>query len=241
MKKLFVTALWALITLHILGTPNLDSLASQASRAERINNADLYYNLGVDYYAAGEQGLANLYYLKALNLNSAHRAARANLDLSLRLSQDYKLYPQRLFLVRALFQGMDFLSVNRLAYISLLLLILSAACFVWLLYYNPDKERALPILSLIFFTLLCLIAFISLGTKSYAQRHNQQAVLISQSAKLLAPEAENTTPVMELHAGMIVTILETKDGYSTVRLPNGQTGRLNQAVLRRVVDTTTAR
>jgi len=40
-----------------------------------VQNADLYYNIGVGYWQTGQSGKANLYFLRALNLNSAHKAA----------------------------------------------------------------------------------------------------------------------------------------------------------------------
>lgn len=212
----------------------MDSLAMKINEAEKLNNPDLYYNLGIDYFSAGDLGMANLNYLKALNLNSAHTKARANLELCKRLSPDAKLYPQHLFLVRALLQGLDFLSINRAAYLSLLLLLLSGASLMWLLFYDPNKERALPSLVLILCVSLCIGSFIFLGVKSYRQRHNRLAVVVSPTVELMSLDS-TPKPILEVHSGLIVTVMEHNDKLLTVRLPNGQMGMLPVESLRLVI------
>jgi len=213
-----------------------DSLQQATTKAESTPNADLFYNLGVDYFTLGDVGHANLYYLKALNLNSAHKQARANLDTSIRLGQDAKLYPQHLFLVRALFQFSDFLSVQRLAVLALIFLLLSALAFIWLLFYDSEKERALPILILSFVLLLSISSFVALGIKSYRQTHNPEAVIIAQRSDLFPAQGTSTNPVMELHAGLIVHVIEVKPDFWTVRLPNGEMGKISAKQLKKVRD-----
>jgi tetratricopeptide (TPR) repeat protein len=233
--KCFAFLLLIFVSVCLPISAQMDSLSKQiTSPGEEIHNADFYYNKGVDYFASGNSGYANLYFLKALRLDTAHKHARANLDLAIRMSPDNKLYPERLFLVRALFQILDFLSVNRLALLSLVLLFLSALSFVWLLFYDPDKERALPILCFALLCLFCVSSFILLGMKSYKQKHNQLAVLIASSAQLLPLSDTGSDPVADIHAGLIVTILESKDEFVLVRLPNGQTGRLPASTIAKV-------
>jgi len=201
-----------------------DSLQQAIKLAAKSRNADLFYNLGVDYFSLGERGKANLYFLRALNINSAHKYARANLETSIRLGLDARLYPEHLFLVRVLLQGLDFFSVQRLALLSLILFLGSALSLIWLLYYDPDKERALPILVLALFLLLTLSSFTALGIKSYQQRHNTQAVLISSSSPFYPPQG--STALFDVHSGMIVKVLNDRGKFWLVRLPDGQSGRL---------------
>ena len=211
-----------------------DSLQRAITLAAKSHNADLLYNIGVDFFSMGERGMANLYFLKALNINSAHKFARANLDTSIRLGLDARHYPEHLFLVRALMQTLDFFSVNRLALLSLFLLLGAALSLIWLLQYDPEKERALPILVLALFALLALASFTALGIKSYQQKHNSLAVLISSSSPFYAPQGNSA--LWELHSGMIVKVLNDRGKYWLVRLPDGQTGRLQGDHLQKVLD-----
>ncbi len=210
-----------------------DSLQQAIHRAEKSPNADLCYNLGVDFFTLGDVGQANLYFLRALNINSAHKYARANLDISTRLGQDAKLYPEHLFLVRVLLQTLDFFSVNRLAILSLIFLLGSALAFIWLLFYNPDKERALPILVLALLLLLTVSSFAALGIKSFQQKHDSRAVVVAALSPFYPPKGNSA--LFEVHAGLVLKVLNARGSYWLVRLPDGQTGRLKAADLQKVL------
>lgn len=229
---LLITTLMLCCSLPLVGIADSTSTHTVKEKQEP-HNADYYYNQAVRYFDSGNQAYANLYYLKALNLDSAHKQARANLELSIRLSADSKLYPQHKFLVNATYRMLWFFSVNRLAIISLILLLLASLCLAWLLFYDPDKERALPLLSFIALCLMCLGSFTLLGFKSYQQRNNKLGVLISPTEQLLS--GSSTAAISEVHAGLIVTILDIKDDYYLLRLPDGQSGRLPRHAVARVL------
>ncbi len=234
MNKILLSLLTLLLLSCVLSAQANSISTSVPAKSKDIHNADFYYNKGVDYYAAGNQGLANLYYLKALNLDTAHKFARSNLELSQHLSTDSKLYPQRRFLVRVLMQVLDFFSVNRLAIIALLLLFCSVAALAWLLFYDPDEERALPLLVFVLLFAMCLGSFTLLGFKSYHQTHNKLAVLITATEQLMPAQGISKKSIMEVHEGLIITMITSKDGLSTVRLPNGQLGKLPTKSLAKV-------
>lgn len=232
MMNKFTVLLLILFTLGKCLHAQPETLMQQANAADKRNNADSYYDLGVDFYAAGLHGFANLYWLKTLNLNSAHRQARANLELSQRLSPDYALYPPQAFLVRVIYHFLNFFSVNRLAVLSLVLLFLSGLAFTWLLNFDPDKERALPIIVLGIMLLITLCNFTALGIKSYQQKHNHQAVVIVPHTSLMASDGH--TEVLEIHAGLVLKLMKQDGQQWLVRLPNGQTGKVNADTIRRV-------
>ena len=210
-----------------------DSLDRVINEAEQKKNADLFYNLGVEFFSRGEIGMANLYFLKALNINSAHPQARANLELSKHYSPDADLYSEQLFLVQVLFRVLNYLSVNRLAVGGLIFMLLSALALCWLLFYNPEKERALPILTLALCVLLCISFFVTLGIKLHHQQHNRNAVIIAREAELFSPASNNV--IQEVHSGLIVKIVRENGNYYLVRLPNNQLGRVKKEVIRKVV------
>ncbi|MDD4309500.1 MAG: hypothetical protein PHO32_03905 [Candidatus Cloacimonetes bacterium] len=191
-----------------------------------INNPDIYYNMGVQAFTEGNPGQATLQYLRALRLNSAHKQARTNLDLAIRMSPDSEMYPEHLFLVRVLIQFWNYLSLNRLALLCLVLLALSALAFLWLMFYDPQKEIALPLIVTGFVTLLCLLGFIMLAYKAHAQNHNQKAVLMVPSAQLMPQNDNSTKPLAEIHAGLILRVLKEENGLYIVILPNGLMGKL---------------
>jgi len=210
-----------------------DSLDKAIRDAEQKKNADLFYNLGVDFFARGDIGMANLYFLKALNINSAHSQAKNNLNLSIRYSPDADLYPEHLFLVQVLYKVLDFFSVNRLAIFVLIFLFLSALALCWLLFYDPEKERALPILVLALCLIICIASSITLGIKLHHQKHNPNAVVILNQTNLLSPTSNNV--IQTVHSGLIVKIVQSENNHYLVHLHNGQLGRLKKEAVKTVI------
>lgn len=201
-----------------------------------IRNADLYYNLGVGYWQTGQSGMATLYFLRALNLNSAHKPSQENLDYVISLSQDRELYPQRLFLVSLAFRIYDFLNLERLAIMALVMLLLASLSLHWLMHYDPEKERGLP--SLIFG--ICLFLLITsallLGVKSYRQTHNSKAVLIENVAELKTDADDASPRKAVIHEGLILVVGDSSKEWLQVSLPDGTKGWLPKASVAKVND-----
>jgi len=104
-----------------------------------------------------------------------------------------------------------------------------AGCF----FYNPEKERALPILTLTFCLVLCVSAYVTLGIKLHHQQHNRSAVVIPRETELLSPANNNV--IQKVHSGLIVKIVQDNGNYYVVRLPDNQIGRLPKEVVRKVI------
>lgn len=204
--------------------------------AKGIQNADLYYNIGVGYWQSGQSGMANLYFLKALNLDSDHQAARENLEYVIELSADKTLYPQRQFLVSAALRIYDFLTLNRLALISLIIFAMFAAAWVWLLNYPYEKERGLPELILGIMLFLFLAFSSLLGIKTYRQAYNNKAVLLQPQVALRKELPEDSESLLLLHEAVIVEIIRPEDGSYLVRSPDGVKGWLPASSLQAVRD-----
>ena len=232
MSKFTILLLIMFTVSHIVATTTLQ--AAPGRPTGDVPNANYYYNQGVDYFQRGDSGKACLYWLRALNLNSAHPQARANLNLAISLSPDSSLYPPEPFLSRAIGRLISCFSVNRLAWWGLFLFLGLGACVVWLLGYDPDKERALPIIVLSVLIIVNLSTFTALGIKRFQQVHNHQGVIIVPRCQLY--NATNTGPLLELHAGLIVHIVEQKSDSYLVRLPDGRIGRILATNCERVLE-----
>lgn len=211
----------------------LEDLSKQEQAG--IKAPDLYYNLGVCHARLGDESKAVLYFLRALNLNSAHRDARHNLEYLISLSPDRELYPRRQFVGNLLLSVYHWFNLNRLALALLLMLLLTAVSTHWLLHYPRDRERGLPVLlTTITLILLCGV-IIALGGKTYRLQYNHKAV-VQASAAPLYPEPDaslNSTRI--LHQSLIVEIAETKGDWCRVNLPGGISGWIKSRELLRVL------
>ncbi len=199
-----------------------------------IRNADLYYNIGVCHYHLGSSGNAVLWFLRALNLDSSHKPARENLDfIQNQLPQEYQA-PPRLFLVQILFTVYDFLSLNRLALIALLALLLVVICGHWLLHYSPDKEKGLPVLLLGLALVILLVSGSALAVKYHRFRNNRKAVISLEATALLAAPDPSKAPVSMLPEGLIVIVRSSSGSFLQVLLPDGSSGWVKASTLQRV-------
>jgi len=233
MKKLLGLSLMLLTLCGILQASEFDRLRMMEERG--VQNADLYYNLGVTYWQIGQSGMANLYFLKALNLDSAHKLAKENLNYAISLSADRELYPPKPFLLRLFYEIYDFMNLNRIASLSLLLLLLTAATFSWLLHYDPSKERELPTLvfGISLFLLLSSVVFLSI--KAYRRAHNPKAVLLQSEANLRSEADPEAQRVAVIHEAIIMDVLRDEGEWSLVRLPDGSSGWLKSDAIGRVI------
>lgn len=210
----------------------LDRLLQQAQAGTR--NADLYYNIGVACYQTGKPGQAVLYFLRALNLDSAHRQARENLSFIYSLFPDEHKAPPQPFLVQLFFNIYAFFSLNRLALFVLCLGLLCTLSLHWLLHYPPERERGFPLLVLLIAVALFLAFTGALLFKNYRYRHDPRAVVIQEGAEGYAT-AESNRAIFILPEGYTVSIQKAGPKRTQVILPDGNRGWLATAQIERVL------
>ncbi len=123
-----------------------------------------------------------------------------------------------------------------MAILSLVLLVLTALSLIWYVNYDPEKEKGLPglVLSILLLLLLTSIAFMSF--KAYRRAHNMQAVLLENSAELREEADSGSARVAKIHEGVIVDIQKSSGEWMLVRLPNGQSGWIEDKLIARVMD-----
>lgn len=199
--------------------------------ASGVQNADLFYNLGVTHWQLGESGISALYFLKALNIDSAHIGAKANLNYVIGLSKDREVYPKQGFLLKLAYQSYDYLTLDRLAIFSLILFLILALSTAWLLFYDENKERALPeLITGIIFVIFLSFAILS-AVKYYRFTHNKKAVLIAESANLLSKPYLDSRRQGVIHEACIVVVERREGGWTLVRSPDGKSGWVSTSLL----------
>ncbi|HOD17970.1 MAG TPA: hypothetical protein PLF50_01215 [Candidatus Cloacimonadota bacterium] len=213
-----------------------DSIQAKLLQMEQagIRNADLYNQIGLSYYHQGKIGQATLYFLRALRLESNHKAARNNLNYVINLSPDKELYPELAFLP-SLFQNIfNFLTLNMLAIISLLLLVIVTLCLHWLMHLKSGQDKAVPILWLIIFGFLFLASVTLTGLKIHNYNNKSKAVIIETETAGYSGPGEEYGKLFTVHAGLIVQINRINKDWALVTLPNGGAGWVRILAVERV-------
>lgn len=215
-------------------SPRQEQLQSLQKKAEDgLRNADLYYNIGVLHYQLGSPGQAQLWFLRALRLNSAHRLARENVAFIQSLHPTEHMAPPPAFVMQIMFNIYAFFSLNRLAVLVLVLGLLCALSLHWLLHYPPQRERAFPLLVLLIVGALFLASLFTLLYKSYRFRHDTRAVVMQEGAPVHASRRDGKA-LYYLPEGYVVNIVEQGADRMAVVLPDGSRGWMAASQLERV-------
>lgn len=209
----------------------LSRLEQQSARG--IRNADLYYDLGVCHYQLGERGEAVLNFLRALNIDSAHKQARENLDFINATSTDLPREPEQPYLAQLFLRIYDFFSLNRLALVVLILAFLTTLSLHLLFHYPPEKERGLPVLAVLVCAILLLAFGSALAVKNHRYLHNSKAVVL-KVAELKSTQASGRK-LKKLLPGTTVTVKEKSGAQLQVILPDGLSGWIDSKAAEMVV------
>jgi hypothetical protein len=205
----------------------------QAEKAG-ISNADLYNQLGLYYQRQGRTGKAVLCFLRALRLNSSHAAARNNLNYVINLTQDRELYSRPTFLPALFQQVFNFFSLNSLAVIVLILLLLTVLCGHWLLHLPNGQDKAVPVMWLVILGFVLLLGLSMLGLKYRGYLNTNKAVLMETSAESYSGPGPEYGKLFTIHEGLIVHINRQDKDWALITLPNGGAGWIPAAFLMRV-------
>jgi hypothetical protein len=179
--------------------------------------SDVYFNLGTTHLAAGELGPAVLF------LERAKRAGtdddiEANLSVAKERQADHvvgdeieKPFAQRLAAV------LPEIPVT----IAFLALWLVGFIFVWM---RLASGRGLFTVLAALCLFLALGAGTALGIQQYAHESIVESVVMSPSAQAIDHPGNNSKVLFEVHAGLLVRVMETYDTYARIRLPNALEG-----------------
>lgn len=198
-----------------------------------IRNADLYYDLGVCHHHLGDEGRAVLNFLRALNIDSAHRQARENLDYINSRTPGLPQESQQPYLAQLFLKISDFFSLNRLALIFLVLACLTTLSLHLLFHYPPEREKGLPVL----LALICAILLIAFGSalavKHHRYKHNPKGVVLRSEELRSAPAAGRM--LKELVPGTTIIVKQSSGAQLRVILPDGLSGWIDRASFEPVV------
>ncbi len=199
-----------------------------------VSNPDLYNQLGLSYYKQGEAGQAMLYFLRALRLNSNHREARNNHTYVLAKSADRELYGEPDF-IGNLFRGiLDFFSLNLLAVLTLIMLLLTTGCLHWLMHLPPDRERNVPVLWLLITGFLLLTFGVMLGLKYHLFQDSSKAVVMEKQLEGFGGPGSEFGKLFTVNEALVVHIDRTDKDWALITLPNGGAGWVQTSGLERV-------
>jgi tetratricopeptide (TPR) repeat protein len=207
--------------------------ANQAYRADRFQeavdgyqqllqsgdeNGHLYYNLGNAYLRLNDLGRAILNYERAHLLIPRD----ADLDFNLRFARDQledAVAPSRGFIGRTFF-WLNSMNLDELSWVFAVLNVLFWGCLLAKLFIRSEWIYYGLILLLVFWG----ITGLSFGLKWYQLETDDRAVILQPELNVLAGPDPQDTILFKLHAGTMVQVERSEDGWALVRLPDKKRG-----------------
>jgi tetratricopeptide (TPR) repeat protein len=192
--------------------------------AQGIEDGTVYYNLANAYFKSGRLGLAILYYERALRLMPGDRDTKANLAFANSLKADVVEgpdLPSYLAWAVDLYKSMEAGTFAR--FLSLMFLVGGAAVSVLILRRGP-RLRVPAIYALVIAGSLAVICAGALAGKLYSSSERVDAIVLVASSDVRSGPGEANPQLTEIHEGLKVSILGSREGWYQISLPNGLTG-----------------
>lgn len=202
--------------------------------AQEYVSAELHYNLGNAYYKMGNLSASILNYERALKLAPNDEDIQFNLRLAnLSVKDNVEEIPQ-LFFVRWWNQVVKTFSTDGWAWSAVISIILGLLGFLLFRFSNDEGMRRLT-----FYT--GLIVMIWGGFSMYAAQKSYNHAINDERAVIFAPTINaKSAPdkkgkdLFVIHEGLVVTVQDELNGWSRIRLTNGNVGWIPSESLERI-------
>lgn len=197
-----------------------------AARYERViaesslHNGPLYYNLGNIYFKMGDLGRAILNYRRAQQLNPNDRQLLQNLQFARAQRQDSFREPEQTRIMQTIFFLHYDFSLTTRQRLFLCLYILSFLLGTVMIWYRPTWLKVCFGIMAALTVTLALSLYITL----HELRSKRPGVVLAREVVARKGDGESYAPSFNapLHAGTEFILLEQRDGWSEVSLPDGQ-------------------
>lgn len=189
-----------------------------------IRNGHVYYNLGNAYYKQDRIGLAILAYERATRLLPRDGDLHNNLDLANERTTD-QIAGEVPWFGR---QALDGVTTNEATVAATAAGFLASLALVCYLLARQPRTRSATGYALLVSCLALLMAIGFLSIKIYDSLVNEEAVVLRPTAEVRTGPDASSEPVFTLHEGAKVQLVEHRDDWLRIRLPDGKNGWLAQ-------------
>ena len=193
--------------------------------------ASVYYNLGNAQYRLNNLASAILNYERAHRLSPNDKDINANLALANSKITDKMEAVPELFFKRWWTSFLLLLNVQSWSVLGVLSLLIGFTGLIIYLFSKEYQSKRISFYSGLLFLLLgiCFVAFAS-AEEGYMQTRKQGIVFNGTVNVKSAPDAKQKT-LMVIHEGTKVNIIEPKNDWLKVELPNGNIGWIEAGAL----------
>jgi hypothetical protein len=190
---------------------------------------DIFYDIGNTYFKLGRTGRAIANYERARFFMPSDPDLLYNLSYARDQVQD-DITPV-LPVWRSMFFWMDSFSLKAVVYLFLVTNLVMFVLFICRLFYRHD----FLFYCLIAVCMLWCVSALSAGIKWYDFRHDNRAVVVAETADVLAGPDEGDTLLFRLHEGSIIECEREEDGWVLARISADKRGWIDSGAVERIV------
>lgn len=193
----------------------------------------LYINAGNAWYKANKTGMAIYNYEKALQLEPFNKSADHNLSVANQRVEGYVNDLPLLFFQQWWLYMQHFHSPNGWAAGAIILFWLLIAALIAMLLlpsFRPVLLRwATGVIAVLF------VCYLAMGISVYisVNRHDE-GIIMGTAVKVKSAPDEASKDMFELHEGVKVLVIDATQEFCKISLPDGKTGWLTCAEIRRL-------
>lgn len=191
---------------------------------------EVYYNLGNAHFKSNNLGLAILNYEKAKKIDPENEDIQTNLDIANQRTED-KMEGSNVFFTSVKNNFLSLFSEKQWSLLFLFLFMLSITLFViYFLSLRPVLKQ-IGFFGGFFFFLLSVFLFFTAKGKRDLTANSTEAIILAGSVTVTGSPTESGTKLFILHEGAKVSINETLEGWTEIKISNGNTGWVKNSVL----------
>lgn len=189
-----------------------------------VRNGHVYYNLGNAYYKQDRIGRAILAYERATRLMPRDGDLHNNLDLANERTAD-EIAGEVPWFGRQALDGVTLNETTVAATVSAFITSLALVCY---LLARQPRMRIMTGYALLATVLVMALAFGFMGIKIYDGMANEEAIVLSPAAVVRTGPDPGSDPLFTLHEGAKVRLVEQRDDWTRISLPDGKNGWLSR-------------
>lgn len=189
-----------------------------------IRNGHVYYNLGNAYFKQDLIGRAILAYERATRLMPRDRDLHNNLDLANDRTAD-EIAGDVPWFGR---QALDGVTVNETTVAATVSAFITSLALVCYLLARQPRMRIVTGYAVLVTVLVMTLAIGFMGIKIYDGMANEEAIVLSPAAVVRTSPDGGSDPLFTLHEGAKVRLVEQRDAWMRISLPDGKTGWLSR-------------
>jgi tetratricopeptide (TPR) repeat protein len=203
--------------------------AFQIAETSGTVSSALFYNIGNTYFRLNQLGRAILYYERALRLDSSNEHIQHSLSVARERTEDrFSRIPEPVW-ISAWHAVVRFLQPGGLFAIGLLFYLFGIGLAAQRIYLGTPNDwlRRGFVVGL---AVGCVLLIAGLYA-SHELTLVQEGVVLDTSTEVFELPDASEDPLVIVHEGLVVGLVNSRDNWREIRLPNGVTGWVRDDVL----------